>query len=159
MVDMSQYAVDEGFLNFIIRQKELGNLIKEISAEFTTTGVKISYVPTNGKTFHLYKAWLIPSSVSINDINIGNSVTINRNCFVSIEFDDTEIDEIFYNHESDSVASSSPGGAAATSQKLETSTFGDTMDGDGVKAVEVEVKTINASAGYKVGLIGWISDT
>ena len=159
MADMSQYAINESFLDFLIKKEQDGDLIKELSAEFTSTGVKITHTPATGKTFHLYKAWLVPSSININDITIGVATNINRYCFVSVEYDGTEIDEIYSNNESDSVGGSGMGGAAATSQKLETSSILDTMVGDGAKAVEVEVKTIDGTAGYKVGLIGWLSDT
>ena len=144
---------------FLAKKEFDGKLVHEISSQFTATGVKITRTITNGKTFYLAKCVLIPDTDTVNDIVMGQTANINRNCFVDIKYDGTVIDQLMYNFESDSIAVSDPGAAADHIEKLNATATGKSLVGDGVKKVEVEVSATDGTAGYVVELLGWEENT
>ena len=78
--------------------KEFDNkLFHELSSSFTTTGVKITRTIPNAKTFYFANASLISDIASNIELDIGNFSVKSRFCFISIKFDNTIVDKIYYN--------------------------------------------------------------
>jgi hypothetical protein len=149
-------AGDVGFLAL----KSFGDkLFHELSATFTTTGVKITHIVPNGKTFYLYKAKILPLDGIILRIS-GGAGTSNDQCKADVNYDSTPIDRIV--HDSQSTIGASLGNDSTNANlggglHTETGTVGLKLIGDGIKTVEIDVTVVNGS--YKVLLEGWEEDT
>lgn len=148
-------AGDVGFLAL----KAFGNkLFHELSATFSTTGVKISRIVPDGKTFYLYKAKVLPESGIILKES-GPAGALNDECKADVNYDSTPIDRIMHDSRSVLAAGISDTESANLGGGLhtETGTVGLSMVGDGIKTVEINVTAVVGN--YKVLLEGWEEDT
>lgn len=149
-------AGDVGFLAL----KDFGNkLFHELSATFSTTGVKISHIVPDGKTFYLYKAKVLPETGII--VRTGGGVgTDNDECKADVNYDSIPIDRIMHDSFSrlqGTIGSDQSGANLGGGLHTETGTVGLKLVGDGVKTVEIDVTAV--SGNYKVLLEGWEEDT
>ncbi len=132
-------------------------LIHDLSAEFTTTGVKFTRTPASGKTFYLAKAKLILK----DGVTLRTSLGSNHvQCRAEIKYNGTVIDTIMF----DSQASLIAGGRDQETTTLGgdhqavTNAIGKSMDGNAIKLVEINVAAI-AGGTFRVLMMGWEEDT
>lgn len=141
-------------LLFLSVKKSRGQLINlnSISDEITT-GVKLTYTVPNGKTFYLASAKIVPANTPVNT---GSN---NWRATAAIKFNGTIVDSIGYTGYTEQGASEGPGmGIAGASQ--ESNQKGISIDGDGVKKVEVDLTNlVGTNHAVRLSLLGWIEDT
>ena len=128
-------------------------LFTEISATFTTTGVKITRTIASGKSFYIAKASIIPIVNTVASTS-GLSV-VNRRCTVDVKYDGTVIDTLGYDFEYDGANSNRA--AMGNAFNLESQIIGKKLDGDAVKKVELDATSVSGT--YKVRLIGFEETT
>lgn len=140
-----------GDISFMAGKEFDGKLFHEVSAEFSTTGVKISRIVPSGDTFYLAKAKLYPKDVAIRT-SVG---TATNECKCEVKFNGTVIDVMNHDLQStllvggDDIETTQFGGGNMT----ETATIGLSMVGDGVDVVEINVTAVTGT--YRVLLLGW----
>lgn len=145
-----------GDVGFLAVKEFEGKLFHELSATFSTTGVKISRIVPLGKTFYIYKAKILPET----GITIRTSTGTNTDeCKCDVNFDGTPIDRITHDAQSTLAAGLSDAESVNLGGGLhtETGTVGLSLVGDGIKTVELDVTAVTGN--YKVLLEGWEEDT
>jgi len=146
-----------GDLPFLMNKEFDGKLIHNLSAEFTTTGVKFTRTVASGKTFYLYKAMLLPKDNVQIRLSTGQNQAQAR---AEVKYDGAVIDVMMF----DAVSDVSTGGSAeasvetGASEQQSTHAMGKSMDGDGVKVVEINIPAI-AGGTFRVLMMGIEEDT
>jgi len=155
--------IDMGDLEFLSNLEITGDLIKELSVEFTNNATQITVTPASGKTFFHVRSKLYPVVDTIKTGIAANNtvVTSNRRADVEITNESTVVDILTHDMESTQGSGSvtnvpqGQGNAAATGQY--TTNIMDSLIGDGIKTFTA-VST-NTSGTYRVSIFGWIQNT
>lgn len=159
-MDLMQYGVTDTEVEFLAKKEADGDLVSEISAEFTGDADQITVTPASGKDFVLVEARLIPVVDTIHMNSSSNNVaTTNRRCDVELTFDSTVKDILTHDHESrngyvpGSGTAHMAAGSAGVVGNYSTLMKGIRMTGDGAKTVKLT--STNTSGTYRVALLGY----
>lgn len=152
-----------GDLQFLGQLEFDGELVDEISSEFTADAEQINFIPANGKTFYHVRSRLYPIVDTIKTgVAAANTVVLsNRRADVELEFDGILKDVLTHDMESTQGSASvtnvqqGQGNATQTGQ-YETNTHA-SMDGTGSAAITLT--STNTSGTYRVQMEGYIKDT
>jgi len=144
-----------------LSEKEFNNkLFTEISAEFTTTGIKITRTIPNLKTFYIVGAKLYPVVATI-EFSGSASTVLNKRADVEIKLDGTVIDVLTYDFESRTNAAGGgnvTGAAGANATQFDNLIKGKSLDGDGsTKKLELDATVVSGT--YRVAVIGFEETT
>ena len=148
-------GINKGSTVLYFLEKEFdGDLIHELSAEFTGNADQITYVVPSGKTFYHIKSKLYPV---VDTVKVSPGPTlITRRADVELKFDTTVKDVLTHDFHSISTAASDPGVGGANTGQYE-SNISESFVGDGAKSIKLT--STNTSGTYRVSLMGWIEDT
>ena len=140
----------------VLAVKEFGNKLISLNStsDETTTGVKLTRTIPSGKTFYLGRAKIVPADTPVNE-----SSSTDWRATAVIKFDGTIVDNIGYAGQTEETAGEGPGmGIAGAS--LESNQMGISLDGDGVKKVEVDLTNlVGTNHAVRLSLVGWEEDT
>lgn len=148
-MDLAQYALSDNDAEFLARKEKQGNLVSEISSEFTGNGDQITITPSSGKTFYLIGIKLYP----ITDV-VPTGGTVSRNTDVELTYDGTVKDVLtysFHTHMRDQYRESSS--SAASTGQLTGNARGISMEGNGIK--QIKLTSTNTSGTYRVSIMGY----
>lgn len=139
----------------VLAVKEFGNKLISLNStsDETTTGVKLTRTIPSGKTFYLGRAKIVPADTPVS------ATSTDWRATAVIKFDGTIVDNIGYAGQTEQGAGEGPGmGIAGAS--LESNQMGISLDGDGVKKVEVDLTNlVGTNHAVRLSLIGWEEDT
>jgi len=141
-------------IEFMAIKKFDGKYFREISTEFNTTGVKISHVVPDGKTFYLAKAVLYPKDGGQVQGGLGTTVI---DCKCEIKYDGTTIDVMNFDSTATSVSGLAPS-ANSTGYDTRATAIGESQDGT-VAGETVEINITAVTGNFRVLLLGWEEDT
>ena len=151
--------IELGDLQFLGQLEFNGELVDEISSEFTADAEQINFIPANGKTFYHVRSRLYPIVDTIKTgVAAANSVVLsNRRADVELEFDGILKDVLTHDFRAflGDTGGNGPGAAANTGQ-YETNNH-ESMDGNG--SLAVTLTSTNTSGTYRVQMEGYIKDT
>ena len=156
------YGITDSEIEFLAKKEREGNLISEISAEFTGDADQITVTPASGKTFYLIGAKLYPVvDTVVGGAGTGGSTTLyNRRVDVELTFDGTVKDILTHDFETRAGSSSSfatfAQGQGGTTGQYQTLAKGISMSGDGAKAIKLT--STNTSGTYRVAILGYYED-
>ncbi len=147
-----------GDLAFLANKEFDGKIFKEISGEFTNNAVQITHIVPSGKTFYLAEVRLYPVvNTVVAAINgAAGTSAVNRRADVEVKFDGTIIDVLTHDQETGQDDANHQG-AAGGSGNYWGAMKGLSLDGDGVKVVELT--STNTSGTYRVSIIGFEETT
>ena len=140
---------DLGDIEDLIKREKTNELFSSLSSSFNTTGTKITRIVPNLKTFYLVKAKLHPAETAIKS---GGGA-----CLAEIRYDGTAVAFLGYQvgmrqSTLNTGAGVGRGVGLGGQGSDETGIIADSMVGNGVKTVTVEV--INISGDFRIELQG-----
>ena len=147
-MDLAQYALSDNDAEFLTRKEKQGNLVSEISNEFSGNGDQIAITPSSGKTFYLIGIKLYP----VSDVaHVSNG---NRRTDIELTYDGTVKDVLTY--EANSIAYISPNEGyanASNTGQLTGNASGISMEGNGSK--QIKLTSTNTTGTYRVSIMGY----
>jgi|21_taG_2_1085346.scaffolds.fasta_scaffold02800_2 hypothetical protein len=147
-MDLAQYALSDNDTEFLARKQKQGNLVSEISSEFTGNADQITITPSSGKTFYLIGIKLYP----VTDVLTTSNGT--RRTDVELTYDGTVKDVLTFS--SMSVYTYTYRSGAGNSQnagQLTGNTRGISMEGNGSK--QIKLTSTNTTGTYRVSIMGY----
>ena len=149
-MDLAQYSLSDNDVEFRARKEKQGNLVSEISSEFTGNADQITITPASGKTFYLIGIKLYP----VTDVNIPSSGSVSRRTDVELTYDGTLKDIVTYTAVSNSYLASGEGFAhASNTGQFTGNASGISMEGNGSK--QIKLTSTNTSGTYRVSIMGY----
>jgi len=148
-MDLAQYALSDNDTEFLARKQKQGNLVSEISSEFTGNADQITITPSSGKTFYLIGIKLYP----VTDVStIGSGST--RRTDVELTYDGTVKDVLTYTQRSQFYSTYRTGSSAGDSTgQLSGNARGISMEGNGSK--QIKLTSTNTTGTYRVSIMGY----
>jgi len=147
-MDLAQYALSDNDTEFLARKQKQGNLVSEISSEFTGNADQITITPSSGKTFYLIGIKLYP----VTDVLTTSNGT--RRTDVELTYDGTVKDVLTFS--SMSVYTYTYRSGAGNSQnagQLTGNARGISMEGNGSK--QIKLTSTNTTGTYRVSIMGY----
>lgn len=147
-MDLAQYALSDNDTEFLARKQKQGNLVSEISSEFTSNADQITITPSSGKTFYLIGIKLYP----VTDVLTTSNGT--RRTDVELTYDGTVKDVLTFN--STSIYTYTYRSGAGNSQnagQLTGNARGISMEGNGSK--QIKLTSTNTTGTYRVSIMGY----
>lgn len=156
-MDLSEYGVTETEIEFLAKKEKEGNLVYQISSEFTGDADQITITPASGKTFYLVGIKLYPVVNAV--VETAANGTRNRRADVELTFDSTVKDVLTWDFEqtgSSSTVSNFHMSSEGVGQ-LTGLAKGISMEGNGAKTIKLT--STNTSGTYRVAILGYYEDT
>lgn len=142
-MDLMQYGVTSGDIEFLRRKELDGNLIIATSSN-SATGDAASYVPATGKTFFLYAA----------KFTVGTFFAEGSNPVCELQNDGTNVETGVIVGNTDTAV-----GRSIANPTYNFIIKGDSLVGDGAKAYTIDIISNAASVTIYGTIIGWLEDT
>lgn len=148
-MDLAQYALSDNDAEFLARKEKQGNLVSEISSEFTGNGDQITITPSSGKTFYLIGIKLYP----VTDVLTSSSHS-SRRTDVELTYDGTVKDVLTFSSTSAYTYTYRSGaGNSQNAGQLTGNARGISMEGNGTK--QIKLTSTNTSGTYRVSIMGY----
>jgi|TARA_R110002096_G_scaffold89562_1_gene203620 hypothetical protein len=147
-MDLAQYSLSDNDVEFRARKEKQGNLVSEISSEFTGNADQITITPASGKTFYLIGIKLYPVS------GVAVIASSPAQTDVELTYDGTLKDVITYTANSYVYIQSRQ--TYANSQnagQLTGNASGISMEGNGSR--QIKLTSTNTTGTYRVSIMGY----